>query len=435
MHPARIGLILTAGLPADLEATDPENHNSSMRLLHTADWHLGDRLGTVNRTEDLQRAVERVAQYCDERDVETLLVAGDIFSERCRADGLRECVAHLNRVFGPFLARGGTIIAITGNHDNETFCRTLCHAMALAAPGSADAGGLVPAGRFYLAAAPTFFRLQDRQRQVFQFVLMPYPTERGYLDEASSDYQSLEQKQAALQKAFLGKLEQIRGHPAFDPRLPAVLMAHVHVRGSVLPNLFRMTEQQDIIFQTRDIAAGWAYVALGHIHRAQSLMELPHVRYSGSIERLDMGEKDDAKSVALAELGRQGLLAQPELLPLEATPFYDVVMGDPKTEIAELTEKYPESARALVRCLVGYERGSDDIAAIEKQVRSVFPRCYFFERRDQSAPVLPDMGTSPPLQDNMRQIVLDYLRAKLADHKECDAVLQLAEALLIEEPR
>ena len=39
----------------------------SMRILHTADWHLGDRLGRQDRTDDLRRAVERMAEYCSIR--------------------------------------------------------------------------------------------------------------------------------------------------------------------------------------------------------------------------------------------------------------------------------------------------------------------------------------------------------------------------------
>ena len=35
-----------------------------MKLLHTADWHLNDRLGRIDRTDDLRRAVERVAALC-----------------------------------------------------------------------------------------------------------------------------------------------------------------------------------------------------------------------------------------------------------------------------------------------------------------------------------------------------------------------------------
>ena len=52
-----------------------------MRILHTADWHLGDRLGRIDRTDDLRRAVERVAGYCLSEKADVLLVAGDIFSE------------------------------------------------------------------------------------------------------------------------------------------------------------------------------------------------------------------------------------------------------------------------------------------------------------------------------------------------------------------
>jgi hypothetical protein len=55
------------GLPLDQPflLTSTEDHLNriivGMRLLHIADWHLGDRLGRIDRTPDLRRAVERVA--------------------------------------------------------------------------------------------------------------------------------------------------------------------------------------------------------------------------------------------------------------------------------------------------------------------------------------------------------------------------------------
>src|SRR4051812_9781165 len=114
-----------------------------MKLLHTGDWHLGDRLGRIDRSAELRRAVERVAVYCEQEAVDVLLIAGNIFSELPRSDGLRECIAHLQSTFAPFFQRGGTILAVTGNHDNEGFCRTLRHAMNLAAPSAEDFGTLV----------------------------------------------------------------------------------------------------------------------------------------------------------------------------------------------------------------------------------------------------------------------------------------------------
>src|SRR5262249_8301452 len=136
-------------------------HNGRiMKLLHTADWHLGDRLGRIDRTADLRRAVERVADVCARERAEVLLLAGDLFSELRRPDGLRDSIAHLQAVFTPCLVDGGTIVAITGNHDNETFCQTLRHAMTLAAPGRR--GGPAPPGRFYLADEPALLRLAGR---------------------------------------------------------------------------------------------------------------------------------------------------------------------------------------------------------------------------------------------------------------------------------
>src|SRR5437588_7247127 len=122
-----------------------------MKILHTADWHLGDRLGRIDRTDDLRRAVERVAAFCEEKQVDVLLVAGDIFSEMSRPDSLRESIEHLQQTFEGFLLGGGTIVAVTGNHDNENFCQTLQLVMTLAAPAAGVTGDLRPGGRFYLA--------------------------------------------------------------------------------------------------------------------------------------------------------------------------------------------------------------------------------------------------------------------------------------------
>ena len=76
-----------------------------------------------------------------------LLVAGDLFSELARPDGLRETIRHWQDVFAEFLAAGGTILTLTGNHDNENFCQTLLHAMTLAAPTVGKPGECVPPGR------------------------------------------------------------------------------------------------------------------------------------------------------------------------------------------------------------------------------------------------------------------------------------------------
>jgi exonuclease SbcD len=407
-----------------------------MKILHTADWHLGDRLGRIDRTADLRRAVERVAAYCEQEDVDVLLVAGDLFSELSRPEGLRDSVEHLQQVFLPFLLKKGTIVALTGNHDNENFCQTLRNAMALAAPEEPEPGGLVPRGRLYLAPNPTLLRLPDRDGHEVQFLLMPYPTPSRYLrEEETQRYGSLEEKNRHLEAALTRKLRELQNHANFDPCRPAVLAAHIHVRGAALPNLFRMSEQESIVFGDGDLPTELAYIALGHIHQPQGLQGLDHVRYSGSIERLDLGERNDQKSVAVVDIGPEGRRGDPFILPLDATPMYDLNIHDPREELATLRERFPDADQALVRFHVRYRAGTDNLNAVLEELDRIFPRWYqreWSEAGDLRAP-LTAAGAQPA--KSFHDTVCDYLRAELADHPDADRdeVLRLAEALLAEE--
>jgi exonuclease SbcD len=405
-----------------------------MRLLHTADWHLGDRLGRISRTEDLRRAVERVARFCEQEKVDVLLIAGDLFSELSRTDELRASVQHLSKVFQAFLLNNGTIVALTGNHDNENFCRTMREVLRLADPDVDRPGTLVPAGRLYLAPEPTFFRLADRDRQEVQFVLMPFPTPSRYLDEPKQRYRNLEEKHQVLRAAYTDRLQSIRKSTSLRLRVPTVLAAHIHVQGAVLSNLFRITDQESIVFPDSAIPADWAYVALGHIHRPQCLRGLPHVRYSGSIERLDLGERADQKSAVLVDIGPDGRRCEPRLLPLDATPIYEVRISNPRKELQRLPVKYPDAGRALVKYHVTFEAGKDNLQEILADLQRIFPRWY--ERSWQEAGT-PAPGTANPdalpLGEHLHATVLNYLRDQLADHPKRKALLRIAERLLAEE--
>ena len=85
-----------------------------MKLLHTADWHLGDRLGRIDRTDDLRRAVERVAAYCEQERVDVLLVAGDLFSEQASYDQMTDALGHLGKTFRPFSSQARASSSLVG---------------------------------------------------------------------------------------------------------------------------------------------------------------------------------------------------------------------------------------------------------------------------------------------------------------------------------
>jgi exonuclease SbcD len=408
-----------------------------MKILHTADWHLGDRLGRVDRTADLRAAVERVAAHCDREKVDVLLVAGDLFSELARPDGLRETIRHWQDVFRPFLEAGGTILTLTGNHDNENFCQTLVSAMTLASPAVGRPGDTVPPGRLYLAADPTFVRLDDRLGGFpVQFVLMPYPTPSRYFKgDAALKYGSPEEKNKLLVSAWADALRDLRDHPKYDTTAPAVLGAHVHVHGSsVGPSLFRITEEEDVVVEGRDLPEQFDYAALGHIHKPQWL-GAKHVRYSGSIERMDLGEQGDQKGVVLFEIGPDGRTDDPVVLPLPATPVYEVVVTNPAADLLRLRLEYPDAQADLVNLHIRYTAGVDQLEEVLRDLDRIFPRWYARDWQETGAlgPTLADPA-GPGASKSFAETVRDYLGQELIQHDEAEraAILALADGLLRE---
>jgi exonuclease SbcD len=409
-----------------------------MKILHTADWHLGARLGRFDRSDDLRRAVGRIMTICEEDEVDVLLIAGDLFDSTRRMDDVRDAVDDLKKAVQPFLRRGGTILAITGNHDGEIFCQTFQHALSLADPSSIQFGERLSPGRFHLATRPTFHRLTDRDGQDVQFVLMPYPTATRYLDDAATSFQgSAEGKHRRLREEFTDLLRRMRAHQKHDTALHSVLVAHLCVQGASLPGGYVVTENDGVVCPPEDLGEGWAYVALGDIHKPQSIGGRPHVRYSGSIERLNFDEREDDKGVILLDIGPEGLRGTPIWRPLESTPFLDVVITDPSTELDDLETRYPEAARALARCRVTYTAGVHDRDAIHRQIDKVFPRCYSREiveagRQAVGSADAPDGGAP---RREFRDTVIDFLKPRLEDHPHSAAVLNLADELIGEVPQ
>lgn len=397
-----------------------------MKLLHTADWHLCDRLGRLDRTDDLRIRVERIAALCLENDVDVLLIAGDLFSEQASVDQMTESLNHIRQSYEEFFKRGGTILAITGNHDRDGKINMVRAGMTLASP-VAGQDGVLPGGRMYLLNGRAVAKLRDRTAQKVQFVLTPYPFSSRY-DLSATEYRSREEENKLLHARVIDWL-QTRSEQ-LDAGLPTVLAAHLNVRGSNVHTLYKMTERDDVLFSLAELNPMWSYLALGHIHQPQELGGTSHIQYSGSLDRLDFGETHDTHGVTLVEINEGQQLKTSRLL-IPPTPFHTIEIHDTSIDLPELASRYPDAETAIVRFIVEPPTGGMSRDDVARRLKKQFPRWHELKWTDVGA----NTTTAPAKFDpnkGFQARVTEYLEAELAGHPHRDELLRLAQTLVDE---
>ena len=404
-----------------------------MRLLHTADWHLNDRLGGQDRTEHLRQRVEWLAEICQAEDVDVLAVAGDVFSEQARADQVAESFRHLRRRFRPFFQRGGTILGVTGNHDQDGRVRPyidLARAGMDVAEPPRRAGDYFAPGKLYLLDSVFFGRLRDRGGMEVQFALLPFPSHSRMLlgDERAATAEELNRP---IAQRVTDWIKGLRDDPRFDTNLRTVLVAHMSVTGAdISRGRFTLTEQFDIIADASDLPVGWDYVALGHVHKPQCIHGLAHVRYSGSLDRLDFSERDERKGAVLVDIGPNGRRGEPKFIAIEPTLLAEVRVTDGTVTAEQLKAQVSDPTTTLVRVVVEPAATADATGAVDRAIREALPHVTGVSWQP---PALDGTVSARAVEpgESVRDTVLDYLRRRLPeDDSQRAALLALAERYL-----
>jgi exonuclease SbcD len=396
-----------------------------MRLLHTGDWHLGARLGNQDRLPDQLGRLEEICCYLDEKEVDVLLVAGDVFDEH-RSEALARVVRRLARLLKPRIEAGMWAVFIAGNHDREHVFPLIQGLQDLVA---ADGSPRVifaerPALVLVTARSGEQARLPDGQ---VQLMLLPYPTPTRYdlPDPPKAGWPSPDAKRQRLAEALRERIGELSQEARSTPGVPVVLCGHFLVRG-VREGFYQLSEQEDVPVEPSDLPS-YAYIALGHIHKPQTV-GAPYIRYCGSLERMDRGEADDRKMVVLVDVGREGLRDLAEL-PLNATPFAHVT-ATCEDDLERAAKELSEPERTLVSLSLDLSP-DEPVGPLLARARALFPRLWAppeIRLLETAAP------PAPPAIDrrDVAGTVRSYLREALADDADRDELLRLAEELLAE---
>jgi exonuclease SbcD len=367
-------------------------------------------LGTQSRLADQFARIEEIVGYVEAERVDLVLVAGDVFDEQ-RIVGITAITGRLAEVLRNPLELGVQIVFVAGNHDRGHVFALLQTLKALVGPAQ---GGLVT-----FINEPRTVRLALRTGEALDLVCVPYPTPDRYgLDPAA--WPSLEARQRALADAVRTQLRDL----ARDRRrnVPSVLCGHLLLAG-VRGGYCGVSEEIPI---DRSLPPAFAYVALGHIHRPQAIDDEGLVRYSGSLERMDLGEQSDAKSVVLVEIAADREV-HARALPLHARPIISIT-ADSRAVLEQRRRELgdPDGTLVFARLRVGRDQSLRQLVAAAAEL---FPLLYKHEVEYVDTFIEPLPGATF-IRSDPAATVRAYLDEVLADDPEREALVALAAEVL-----
>ncbi len=308
-----------------------------LRLIHTADWHLGQSLHGVDRTWEHDRFLSWLLDTLLEQRADALIIAGDVFDVahptssaqgqyyRFLAEARRRC---------PDL----TIIVIGGNHDSPA--RLDAPSSILSALGVRVVGGLPPTfdAEDLIVPVPA-----GADRAIRGWVLaVPFlrPRDLPGAAPASADPQDAgprahERLIDGHRRLYRQLVEAVEARRAEDQALIAT--GHCYMAGGSVSALserkIQVGNQHALPLDIFPDAIN--YVALGHLHRAQAVGETSHVRYSGSPLPLSLAERDYSHQVLQVDFRDHRIAAITPLpvprtvdilrIPDEPAPLEDVL--------------------------------------------------------------------------------------------------------------
>lgn len=245
-----------------------------MRLIHTADWHLGQLFHGHERIAEHRAFLDWLVDLLAERGIDVLLIAGDIYDTA-------NPPAEAQALYYEFLRRahqrcpGLQIVVIAGNHDSPT--RLEAPRPVLQALQVEVVGHYRPVDG---AAARVCLPVRDRRGERRAWVLaLPY------LRPADLPATRADGERQAYTAAIAAVYRDAVRH-ALQRRCAGealIGMGHLHVKGGATS---ADSERRLVIGGEEAVDAGLfppelAYVALGHLHLAQKA-GAEHIRYSGS---------------------------------------------------------------------------------------------------------------------------------------------------------
>ena len=309
-----------------------------MKILHTADWHIGKLLEGKSRLEEQRIVLEQFVSIADTTNADVICIAGDVFDNGHPSAGAEMLLYHTLKE----LSKQGQrlVVLIAGNHDQPSRLEAI---VPLAREHGIIIYGTprtkIPSGKY------GNFGIESLEEGVFSFsckgekavfACIPYVSEKT-LNEVLYREEDSDEKRAVDYAEKIGELFQKKASWYQEDTIN-VLVSHVFTlgckkdgseQGMMLGNSYLLSPE---VFPEKA-----QYVALGHVHRPQKVIgSHGRIRYSGSPLPYRLQETVIAKQCSLVTLH-----------PQEEAVVKEFYFDNPKPIEKWVCESYEE---ALKKC-------------------------------------------------------------------------------------
>jgi len=262
-----------------------------MRILHTADWHLGKKLDHAERTDEHQDFLNWLIDKLNKENIDVLIVAGDIFDTGSPSNtALQQYYSFLSNVRNTCCK---DVIIIGGNHDSMS---TLDAPKELLRFFKVHVVGGVPD-----VFTDQIIKVNDSAGNLELVVCaVPFLRDRDIRLSITGETteERLERITGGIREHYHGFLEYIADYKLQG--IPVIATGHLFAAGASTSDSEKEIHVGNLGQVGADhFPAEFDYVALGHIHRPQLVNQKTHIRYSGSPIPLSFSENEDKKQVLI----------------------------------------------------------------------------------------------------------------------------------------
>ncbi|MEM7372176.1 MAG: exonuclease subunit SbcD [Bacteroidota bacterium] len=406
-----------------------------MKLLHTADWHLGKRLDHVSRLEEQRAVMEEICIIAEKEEVDAVLIAGDLFDH---INPSIEATELLYRTLKRLASDGQrAVIGIAGNHDSpdrieapDPLARE-CGIVLLGYPHSAVKPFALESGLAVSRSAPGFLELNLPNHQTpLRIIATPYANEvrlRRYL--------GVDKPESALREVLEENWKTL-AEQYCDEHGVNILMAHLFVMAKGTPRQEEPEDEKPILtiggaqeIYTENLPSGIQYGAFGHLHRYQIVSDTPYpVVYSSSPLAYSMSEAGQEKGIVLIE-AQAGEKVSFQKIPLrEGKPLARQTFHSIEEAIVWLKE-HPSALVELTLVSETFLNATDRkrLHQAHNGILTIIPRI--------SDPSLTEVKqTDIDLSRNMQDLFIDYFKHKHQGQEPPEELMNLFREILAADP-